>query len=225
MFRKINFADYRRTIDGPGQSRGARPSSSGTRGPVTYARANAYSSPRDSICQRGCAVLFHEPDSFSMYARPGKTRSAGLPPRHARPIIEPDYARTAPLFVSPSPSSPSARSSFPSRSIFVFLRPPVVGRVHREEHPSGVKDAARVRFSEHRAAAVVYDRRTASSAKGGRGPRWTRRRRSSGNSRGPRKFKQRLRRLRRGRRGSAMKSTSGERPRESRGAGRRETAS
>jgi len=41
---------------------------------VTYVRANAYSVPRDSICQRGCVVLFHGPDSISMYARPGKTQ-------------------------------------------------------------------------------------------------------------------------------------------------------
>lgn len=57
---------------------------------VTYVRADAYSVPRDSICQRGCVVLFRGPDSISMYARPGKTQlgQRGHPPRHARAIIE-----------------------------------------------------------------------------------------------------------------------------------------
>lgn len=54
----------------------------------TRIRANVYSSRRNSICQRGCVVLFHEPDSVSMYARRGKTQTTRHPPRHARPIIK-----------------------------------------------------------------------------------------------------------------------------------------
>lgn len=54
----------------------------------TRIRANVYSSRRNSICQRGCVVLSHEPDSVSMYARRGKTQATRHPPRHARPIIK-----------------------------------------------------------------------------------------------------------------------------------------
>lgn len=83
-------------------------------------RADAYSVPRDSICQRGCVVLlgFH----FDVRATGAKHSSTGHPPRHARPIIELESTSLAALFPArPSSAPPVVPSSFSLRLLSVSL--------------------------------------------------------------------------------------------------------